>query len=68
MVHWSRDVCGPVGSCTASHENTASEPFNSPKWLGEKQARLGGFVVHADEYVNCMQIVGYVEKTEGSGG
>ena len=38
--------------------------FNSVKWLESQSAVLGGFIVHADEYVNCIQIIGNQEPSE----
>lgn len=38
--------------------------FNSVKWLESQSAMLGGFIVHADEYVNCIQIIGNQEPSE----
>ena len=38
--------------------------FNSVKWLESQSATLGGLIVHADEYVNCIQIIENQEPSE----
>lgn len=63
MVHWCRTVCGPVGNCGDSclkDQNT----FNSIKWLSSQRASLGGFIIHAGEYVNCIQLIGNTEQPD----
>ena len=63
MVHWCRTVCGPVGNCGGCHlKNQLS--FNSSKWLKSKGATLGGFIIHTEEYVNCIQVIGNQELSE----
>lgn len=63
MVHWCSTVCGPVGNCGGCHLMNQLL-FNSVKWLESQSAMLGGFIVHADEYVNCIQIIGNQEPSE----
>ena len=63
MVHWCSTVCGPVGNCGGCHVMN-QVLFNSVKWLESQSAVLGGFIVHADEYVNCIQIIGNQQSSE----
>ena len=63
MVHWCSTVCGPVGNCGGCHLMNQLL-FNSVKWLESQHAMLGGFIIHADEYVNCIQIIGNQEQAE----
>ena len=63
MVHWCRTICGPVGNCGDSclkDQNT----FNSIKWLSSQRASLGGFIIHAGEYVNCIQLIGNTDQPD----
>lgn len=63
MVHWSSTVCGPVGNCGGCHQKNQLS-FNSVKWLESQSAVLGGFIIHTEEYVNCIQIIGNQENAE----
>ena len=63
MVHWCHTVCGPVGNCGDSCQKD-QHTFNSIKWLSSQGASLGGFIIHADEYVNCIQLIGNTEQLD----
>ena len=63
MVHWSSTVCGPVGNCGGCHQKNQLS-FNSVKWIESQSAVLGGFIIHTEEYVNCIQIIGNQENAE----
>lgn len=63
MVHWCRTVCGPVGNCGDSCLKD-QHTFNSIKWLSSQEASLGGFIIHAGEYVNCIQVIGNTEQPD----
>lgn len=63
MVHWCRTVCGPVGNCGGCHQKNQVS-FNSAKWLESKGAALGGFIIHTEEYVNCIQMIGNQQQSE----
>lgn len=63
IVHWSSTLCGPVGNCGGCHQKNQLS-FNSVKWLESQGAVLGGFIIHAEEYVNCIQVLGSQEKAE----
>ena len=63
IVHWSSTVCGPVGNCGGCHQKNQLS-FNSVKWLESQGAALGGFIIHTEEYVNCIQVIGNQEQLE----
>ena len=63
MVHWCRTVCGPVGNCGDSCQKD-QHTFNSIKWLSSQGASLAGFIIHAGEYVNCIQLIGNTEQPD----
>jgi hypothetical protein len=57
IVHWGRHFYGPVGSMLDN--NGCSKVFFDDKtWLLKNNATLGGYVIHADVYVNCIQTIG----------
>ncbi|KXJ14794.1 uncharacterized protein LOC110238383 [Exaiptasia diaphana] len=64
IVQWSRDFFGPVGNISDSyHCNRTS--FNDKTWLGDNNAVLCGYVIHAEEYVNSIQTIGRVLEPDG---
>lgn len=41
--------------------------FNDKTWLMKNSARFGGYIIHADVYVNCIQTIGLVVVEQDGG-
>ncbi|XP_031551520.1 uncharacterized protein LOC116288818 [Actinia tenebrosa] len=57
LIHWGRQFYGPMGTMSGNCDSNKVY-FNDKTWLSKNNARLGGYIIYADVYVNCIQTIG----------